>query len=215
MKEYKELIISLIGFVLASYSLATILGNPEIDIRLLRVITLIAYAVFAGGIIWFALNKQTTFSQSWRLISLGFLYIATIPFFLWVGSWLNGPMNPCQAYGIAIIKPSSDYLVVNGQATIQGTFTKRPPAKTIQLIGVGGTQFWPQNINNIEMTETGWTGKSFGEDGYRVLVAYVGENGRSLFDYFQKAGDESGKFPGIDQLPDDVVECDSVFIPAP
>lgn len=96
-----------------------------------------------------------------------------------------------------------------------GSFTKQPPEKSIQIVGLAGGEYWPQSLAGVEITETAWKGRSFGDGDYMALAVYVGENGRILFDYFQKAGDFDSSFPGIDVLPADVIECDSVYIPIP
>jgi hypothetical protein len=215
MKEYRELILSLIGLLISLIGFATEISQLTVDATLLRAIVLLGYVVFAGGILWFAF-KGINVKSKWRWASLGALYGLTIPFFIWVGSWINLPAaqadNPCQEYGIEIIEPSAGYHLVNGSVTIRGNITKRPPERALQLIGIGGEKYWPHLVDQMEVTVTSWRGQSYGEGDYTAVIAYVGPNGRILFDYFQQVGEINNSYFGLDVLPEDVFQCGSVFI---
>ena len=215
MNSYRELVVSSIALVTGILGLAAKLTELN-DSQQLRYVIIIAYIIFAGGIIWFAFRNEHA-SQKQQRLSLAFLCVVTAPFFfLWVVNWTKEEaFNPCAEYGITITKPANGYLLVNEEVTIQGRFSKRPPDRSIQLIGFAGGQYWPHNLGNVEITATSWKGQSYGQGNYTALVAYVGENGRILFDYFQIAGERDSVYPGLNKLPADVVECDSVFIPFP
>lgn len=215
MKEYIQLIVALIGLIVGLIGMATQLTRLEVDSQLMRYTALLGYIVFAGGIVWYVLKRPNE-SMPFRHLSFGALYLLTIPFFIWVGSWLvlpkAQPVDPCNEYGIKIDKPSSGYNLVNGQVTIRGTITRRPPPRRLQLIAVAGNQYWPSSVEQLEVTETSWRGQSYGEGDYIAAIAYVGDSGRIFFDYFQKADEINNYYPGIDALPNDVFECDSVFV---
>jgi len=85
-KDYSKLITSLIGLIVTLIAFAGILLDLTDHPQQLRIFSLIGYAVFSGGIIWFAF-KSTDAPQVWRWVSLGVLYLGTIPFFIWVGTW--------------------------------------------------------------------------------------------------------------------------------
>ena len=220
IKKYRELVVSTAGLVVVLVSLATLLSGLTNDIQEWRIFFLIfmAFVVFAGGIIYFA-YRGTDVDQKWRHISLGILYFLTILFCVWAGSWLKSAMaqspNPCEEYGIEIVEPPDGYTLVNGEATIRGSLTKRPPDESIQLIGLSEGKYWPHD--KVELTETSWRGKTYNSErgNYEALVVYVGENGRILFKYFQDAGEENSNYPGIDDLTADIIICDSVDIPIP
>ena len=95
---------------------------------------------------------------------------------------------------------------------IRGTLTKKPPDNSIQVIVVSGAQYWATGWNHMEVTTTSWRSRSFGNGPYTVMIAYVGPNGRILLDYFQKSGEIHNHYPGIDVLPDDVIECGSAAV---
>lgn len=217
MKEYKELVTALGSLIVLIFTVAGIFTKVIGDSQLLRYVIILSYVVFAGGILWFAF-KNTQASEKQKLLSLVFLWLVTPFLLLWTISWTEQEtaIDPCTEYGITITEPINGYTPVNGQVTIQGRFTRRPPDKSLQLVGVGGGQYWPFDVNQMELTNTGWSGRSHGQGDYRAVIVYVGENGRILFDHYIKAGLITDDYSfGIDKLPDDVVECGSVYIPVP
>ena len=57
-----------------------------------------------------------------------------------------------------------------------------------------------------------WTGESWVVSDTIVMVAIVGKSGRILCDYYTKVGTETGSWHSLERLPDDIVECDRVWV---
>jgi len=89
---YPQWLITLIGLLITVIGLAGALLELASEPQKLRVFSLIGYVVFAVGVIWFAFSSGET-SQTWRWIGLAVLYLSTIPFFVWVGTWVGTSRN--------------------------------------------------------------------------------------------------------------------------
>jgi hypothetical protein len=214
MKDYVVLIGAIIGAIGGLITIA-LKVTEIIESPILIYVIVVGYLLFGGGIVWFAFTKTDT-GMGLRLSSLLFLCLVTIPLFYWIGGWTEPApqhiVNPCEEFGITIIEPPNGYVLVNGEVMIRGTLTKKPPDNSIQLIVVSGGQYWATGWNHMEVTATSWRSRTFGTGPYTVMIAYVGPNGRILLDYFQKAGEIHEDYPGIDMLPDDVIECGSAAV---
>jgi hypothetical protein len=108
--DYQKLVASLIGLITVIITFSATILDLTNQPQLLRISSLLGYVVFAGGILWFAF-KSKNISQGWRWASLGLLYLLSIPFFIWVGSWaktqndafkqftlLDIPLRPIEIY---------------------------------------------------------------------------------------------------------------------
>lgn len=127
---------------------------------------------------------------------------------------MDAPQNPCNEYGIKITEPDEGYFAANGEAFIEGEYTLRPPQDSLQLIVIANDLYWPQPREEVRLrtSEQTWSGKAITEGGIFLVAAVIGDSGRILFDYFGRAGSETGTYVGIAELPNDVVECDRVFV---
>jgi hypothetical protein len=92
VKDYIRLVTGLIGLIIALMGFAStaldLVGQPE----QLHLFSLAGYIVFSIGVLWFAFGSEQI-PRRWRLASLGGLYIATILFFIWVGTWKNDSLG--------------------------------------------------------------------------------------------------------------------------
>jgi hypothetical protein len=74
--------------------------------QLLQIVALLGYIVFSGGILWFAFKSQA--KQQWRWLSLLALYLVTIGFFIWVGTWFNTKLAITSDAPVAqIVEPTN------------------------------------------------------------------------------------------------------------
>lgn len=93
MKDYIIRVTGLVGLVVALIGFAGTALDLIHQPQQLRLFSLIGYIIFSIGAILFAF-KSETIPQAWRWASLGFLYIVTILFFVWVGTWISGNLEP-------------------------------------------------------------------------------------------------------------------------
>jgi hypothetical protein len=215
MKTYVAVIAGIVAIVGGLFSIANNITILENSRSLLYVIA-VGYLLTAGGVVWLAFTAEKL-NEGLRKSSLVVLCALSVPLFYWMGGWTEPTFeeNFCQEYGITITEPPGGYVLLDGQVTIRGSITKKPPDNSIQVIGVAEQQYYPYTLQYVEVTETSWRGRVYGTGDFSAIIAFVGPNSRILFDYFAKAGDENNNWPGIEVLPDDVIECASVYVSAP
>jgi len=122
----------------------------------------------------------------------------------------------CADYGIKITSPQAgtkawDTIIVSG------TYVNAPPDDGVWLLLKSpAADYFPQRIVILDRAQRTWQGEiNLGNDSRRdfvITVSTIGNNGRVLFDYFTKVGKETGRWPAIEKLTDDIVECDRVAI---
>lgn len=78
----------LIGLIVAVSGLASNVLDLVNDPEKLKIFFSIGYVIFAAGIIWFSFFSKEV-GQKWRWMALGGLFLSTIIFFYWVGTWSN------------------------------------------------------------------------------------------------------------------------------
>jgi hypothetical protein len=123
-------------------------------------------------------------------------------------------INPCDQYNlrIASYQESSD---PDERTVIRGAFVNSPPVERVYLIAADDKEYWPQDQARLSFRQSDrtWRGEaSVPHDGV-VIIAIVGNSGRILFNYFFKVGIITERYFGIDELPDDVLECDRITVP--
>jgi hypothetical protein len=92
MKDYPKIVISLLGFLAALISISLGASHLVTESLPLRIVAVIGYIIFAGGVRWFAFTTEA--AMKWREISIVLLFVVTIPFSIWVGTWITAPSSP-------------------------------------------------------------------------------------------------------------------------
>jgi hypothetical protein len=127
------------------------------------------------------------------------------------------PSSPtCADYGIKITSPQSGAKAW-GAFMVKGNYVNDPPVGgVLLLLKAPAGDYFPQKEVIIDYAQRAWQGEISLGDGsgkdYVIIVSIMGNNGRALFDYFTKVGTETGRWPAIVKLTDDIVECDRVSI---
>lgn len=129
------------------------------------------------------------------------------------------PENHCDTYGFKIISPIQGQ-IMSGEILVEGTYEVEPPKEEMLLYVVNreNNLFWPKSRDgfvidpvNLRWKWRGDLGLSPGSEAF-VGIAVIDLNGQTLTDYFEKAGQEFGGFPGIEKFTDDFHECYRVLI---
>lgn len=82
-------IVAVIGFFVTLVAFINELREFTADPSQLRVASVAGFIAFFVSVIWLAF-RATTVSPKWRWASLGFLYVGSIAYFFWAGTW-TGP----------------------------------------------------------------------------------------------------------------------------
>ncbi len=212
-------ILAVLGFITALIAYTNEFLKLTTDTQGLRIASLAGFIVYFLSTLWLAF-KVTDVKPAWRWAGLVILYILTVPYFIWVGTWIRPSdleATTCTAYGIKITSPKQG-ADVGAEIEVSGFYEVEPPKDSILLVYVSsdGRGYWPQNIVEVNPVRKTWRGKFLmGGDPPQVadvMVAIMGKPGRVLFDYFAKVGQETGRWPAIEKLTDDMVECDRVSV---
>lgn len=124
----------------------------------------------------------------------------------------------CERYGIKITSPQRGAYLVGQEFDAFGSFAVEPPKGSLWLIYASpdGRTYWPQFTVETDPVRKTWKGKFIiGGDQFvttDIVAAVTGKSGQILFDYFKKVGLETGSYPAIERLTDDVVECDRITV---
>ena len=127
------------------------------------------------------------------------------------------PLLTCSDYGIEIVSPQSNASVW-GTFIVSGTYVSRPPDDSVLLLlKTPAGDYFPQRKVLIDSGARTWQGQiNLGDNdpanGFTVIVSIMGKNGHALFDYYTKVGQETGRWPAIEYLADDIVTCDRISI---
>ena len=124
----------------------------------------------------------------------------------------------CDDYGIKIVSPQ-DGDEVTEKFQVTGTYQQQPPEgrMVIYLSPKDGKTFWPDSIVQYNADNRTWEGDAWliGNntplDG-NILIALVGEPGRTLYDYYWKVGRTSDTWVSLDRLTEDTVICAKVYV---
>jgi hypothetical protein len=122
----------------------------------------------------------------------------------------------CADYGIRITSHQSGAKTW-GTFAVTGIYVKDPPVDGILLLLKSPAgDYFPQKEVIVDHAQKTWQGEVSLGDGsgkeFVIIVSIMGNNGRALFDYFTKVGTETGRWPAIVKLTDDIVECDRVSV---
>lgn len=119
-------------------------------------------------------------------------------------------------YGIKIISPQEG-ASVGKWSTVSGTYALKPAGR-VQLFTVSPDKhnYWPQDVVQYDLAKKTWSGTVYvggaPQQITTIVVAIVGKCGQILCDYYAKVGQETGQWPSLERLPDDVVECDRIWV---
>lgn len=135
-------------------------------------------------------------------------------------SFQNPVLNP-DMLGIKIARPKQNERV-NNSFDVDGVFQKRPPADYeiwVFAFWDNGRDiyYWPQEPATIRGNIWYSHVNHVGNGTQKILVYLVGRNGQALMKYFKRAGIENSepnnpRWPGIIELPEDVIQCASVEV---
>ena len=119
-------------------------------------------------------------------------------------------------YGIRINSPTNGDQVPS-QFIVKGVYDNEPPAGSILLLLKSPSgDFFPQDKVTVDSGARAWQGSinlgDYSGNKFVVIVAIMGKNGQALYDYFNKVGTETKRWPAIKELTDDIAECDRVSI---
>jgi hypothetical protein len=142
--------------------------------------------------------------------------IGPLKFALPCSSDSTPPPLSCADYGIKITSPQSGAKVW-GAFNVTGTYVNNPPDDSVLLLLKSPAgDYFPQRKVIIDRTQRTWQGEIILGDDTRkdfvIIVSTIGNNGRALFNYFTKVGEETAHWPAIEKLTDDIVECDRVSV---
>lgn len=213
---------AIVAFIALLSSLATFTLQIRAwlrDAQTLRYVSIAPFLVFLATILWFAHKARAKNQAGWLQASRVVLLLVSCGYcFLW-GTWVGPHTSGCSDYDIHITSPLTDTKVRQGVIDVIGTYRGDPPAGGIVIIVrlPGGSQNWPSSTPVQTDPILGvWKGSaSLGGEppqSYRIAVAFVGKSGRALVEYYNKIGRETGQWPAIEVLPDDIEICDEVSV---
>ncbi|MGC1379155.1 MAG: hypothetical protein WA821_23195 [Anaerolineales bacterium] len=125
-----------------------------------------------------------------------------------------------DVFGIKTIRPKLNERVGNS-FDVDGVFQKRPPADYeiwVFVFWENGKDiyYWPQEPATIRGNAWYSRVNHIGSGTQKILVFLVGKNGQALMKYFKRAGMENSedkpRWPGIIELPEDIIQCTSVEV---
>lgn len=126
------------------------------------------------------------------------------------------PGDEGNSWGIRIVSPRNGY-VVDGPRNLEisGTFQHKPRDSDVRIFNASPdlSHWWPQvGCLQYDVLKKTWGGSTFVQSDTYVVVMTVGPQGRLLCQYFEKCGRETGSWPSLERLPEDIVECDRVWV---
>lgn len=219
LKKVLQFVLLITGFVgTIVTSLSQMLGWMQ-ETQTLHIFAVVLFGLFFVSVAWFVYNAQVNQKWSWLWGSIVVLYIVSIGFFFWIGTWIKPRTPKCSDYSIHITSPLTGTSVREGVIDVKGTYQGNLSADRIVIIvsSPDGSENWPSSVPvEIEPTLGRWKGTAAlgGEppQSYRIAVALVGRSGRALLRYYYKVGLQTGQWHSIEVLPDDVEICDQVSV---
>lgn len=128
----------------------------------------------------------------------------------------------CDNYNFEFYQPLGGYTFVNGEARLSGTVSELPPFGSVRLITIlegDPVTYWPQPAITIEPTTKKWSGIIYSSYDVTATVVVLGDNGKILFDYFDKvvytASSQKGEYSGLTQLTNDIWMCEQIIVRQP
>ena len=123
-----------------------------------------------------------------------------------------------STYGIKITSPDEGE-VCDGYTTIEGRYDTFPPEGSLWIVNTPDWfRYWPQIADSItfDKARKRWRAASHVHGDTFIAATVVGESGQTLFRYYKKASKEAfaevNIWPAIENLPEDVVRCDDVWV---
>lgn len=123
-----------------------------------------------------------------------------------------------EKYGIKIHHPRNgdDVLV---PFRMSGSYTIKPTEGSIRILefSIGSAQYWIKNeVLFDELTKQWFVERVHigGEDGEKkeMSIAYIGDNGKDLVNYFDRTNQLLDCWIGIKKLSSDIKICDKVIV---
>jgi len=174
----------------------------------------------AGG--WPKYGLQIT-ELGWRIsIGLMGLVCAGVGLVLYKRRDNLGPSREeleAARYGIRIASPGENDFVSN-RVDVKGSYEIKPgPDIEAWVLEFSPTsqKFYPKRRVIFDQRRKNWEAIDFGIGGKNsdkriLIVAVLGLGGQALCNYYQAAGEENKRWPGIPKLTPDSVECDRVTV---
>ncbi len=139
--------------------------------------------------------------------------------FLW-GIWLEPPAPGCADYALQITSPLDGSTVQADTIEVRGTLLASPSEGSLVIFvrsqdGISNwLQFDPIKTDPILKV---WKGSASVLSGnspqtYRIAIAFVGKSGHAMLEMYRKMGLETGHWPGVEFLPEDIQMCDEISI---
>jgi hypothetical protein len=117
-------------------------------------------------------------------------------------------------YGIRILRPQTGD-GVDSPFELVGSYSVRPPDGAISVLEFNHSiqEYWPKGNIILDEAKKTWSARLYigNTVGRRdIIVAYAGESGRCLLDYFEKVQTKARDCYGISRLSPDIDELDRV-----
>jgi len=190
------------------------------DAQTLRYVSLAPFLVALATAVYFGRRAWEQQRGNLLAVILTVLFLAGGGYaFLW-GIWLEPPAPGCADYALQITSPLDGSTVRADTIEVRGTLRASPPEGSLVIFvrSPDGTLNWPQFTPLETDPILGvWKGSANVFSGnspqtYRIAVAFVGRSGRALLALYHKMGQETGHWPGIEFLPEDIQMCDEVSV---
>jgi hypothetical protein len=218
-KDILQLVLFVIGFLGSVVASVSQIQGWVQETQTLRGFSIALFILFFVTTLWFVRGAQVNYKWTRLWGGLALLYIVSGGFFVWIGTWIQPEAPTCSDYSIHITSPLNGTHVQGGAVDVQGTYQGDLSNDRIVIIVSlpDGTQNWlslaPVQIDPILDR---WKGIAYlGGDPpqtYHISVALVGKSGRALLMYFAKVGRDTGQWPSIEVLPEDIQVCDYVLV---
>jgi hypothetical protein len=219
LKDFWALIIALIALVVNLRDLILAILGGDQTTQMPRILSIAIFVVFLLTMGWFMSKVIAKNKVVWLWTSQVILLVAGFGYGVWIGTWIEPHTPGCSDYGIRLTSPSNDARVQAGVIEVRGSLAKDPTTGSIVVIirSPDGSLNWPSSTPvQTDPILNVWKGKAAlgGEapQNYRIAVALVGKSGRALLEYYNKVGQETGQWPAIEVLPDDIEICDQVSV---
>lgn len=218
-KDVLQSIFLIIGFLGSVVTAVSQIQGWVQETQTLRGLSVALFILFLVTMLWFMRGAKV--NNKWMHLwgGLCILYIVSSGFFVWIGTWIEPKAPTCSDYSVRITSPLNGASVQGGAVDVQGIYQGDLSNDSIVIIVSlpDGTHNWPSLAPvQIDPILNRWKGvASLGGDPpqtYHISVALVGKSGRALLMYFAKVGRDTGQWPSIEVLTDDIQVCDYVLV---
>lgn len=197
--------------------LAAWLTMPLSRSSILPVAIALLYLLALILFVWFVVRDIQSGPRwgRWFGPCLAGMLLATMGYFLWVGTWIKPREPVCVDYGLKIAAPQAGD-IIGLHPKVSGSYVIEPPADSVALFyAPKDLGYWPSAppVQVLRESST-WESELYvGGPAFQeaeILIALLGKSGRTLIDYYREIGQETGQWPPIKELPDDVRVCDRI-----